>query len=419
MKHQTVVIRRPKDILKGCITLPGSKSESNRALIIQALCKHHFDINNLSIAEDTVTLQRLLESIKNGVKEINVGPAGTAMRFLTAYLSVIDGKWLLTGTHRMLERPIRLLVDALKELGADIEYVDKEGYPPLRIRGVELNKTNCISIAGNVSSQYISALLMIAPTLYNGLKLTLLGNVTSKPYIEMTLSMMNSLGIQYTWNDDIIKIEKQDYKPNTLYIEPDWSGASYWYAMVALSSSSDIKLLGLKQDSLQGDRIIANIMTSFGVETVFEKDGIRLHKLSNVYSLPTIIDFEQCPDIAQTLAVVCAGLGHNCVFIGLESLKIKETDRVQALRNELAKFGVSFVQNGLNYHLDCTDSIIGKTFDKPILINTYHDHRMAMAFSALALKVGVLEIENPLVTVKSYPDYWVDLQNVGFLISLK
>ncbi|UKJ06647.1 3-phosphoshikimate 1-carboxyvinyltransferase [Solitalea lacus] len=417
----SILVKTTTHNINGEITLPGSKSESNRALIMQALCKHPFEIRNLSIADDTVTLQQLLTTdIKNHLTEINVGPAGTAMRFLTAFLSVTPGEWLLTGTHRMLERPIKLLVDALKELGADIEYAGKEGYPPLKIRGKDLTLTNNISINGSVSSQYISALLMIAPTLPQGLILNLTGTVASRPYIEMTLAMMKELGIQHSWQEGAIVIPHQDYQPNNLFIEPDWSGSSYWYSLAALSDHAEIKLTGLKGFSLQGDSVIAKIMEDFGVKTTFETDGIRLTKVSDEITT-NFIDFEHCPDIAQTLAVICAGQGHNCTFTGLESLKIKETDRVAALQNELGKFGVTITQDGLNYHLDCSKSSIEPlqasdilTQNSAVFINTYHDHRMAMAFAPLALKVDALEVEDPQVTGKSYPHFWGDLESVGF-----
>jgi 3-phosphoshikimate 1-carboxyvinyltransferase len=378
---------------------------------MQALCKQSFEIKNLSIADDTVTLSRILNvDVKTQQKTIDVGPAGTAMRFLTSFLSVTPGEWILTGTHRMLERPVKLLVDALRELGADIEYTGNAGFPPLKIRGKNLELTNEISIDGSVSSQYISALLMIAPSLPKGLTLNLTGIIASRPYIEMTLAMMAELGIQHTWINNTITINKQDYQPNDLYIEPDWSGASYWYSMAALADQADVKLTGLKGHSLQGDSVVAKIMNSFGVQTKYLKDGIRLTKEKKAIISTDFIDFEHCPDIAQTIAVTCAALKHNCTFTGLESLKIKETDRVLALQNELAKFGVTLIQEELNYHIDCSSSKINNiTF-----INTYHDHRMAMAFAPLAMTNGDLEIEDPKVTGKSYPSFWEDLTKVGF-----
>ncbi|WP_185955292.1 3-phosphoshikimate 1-carboxyvinyltransferase [Solitalea koreensis] len=410
--NTSILVSKSDKIIKGEISLPGSKSESNRALIMQALCKKPFEIRNLSIADDTVTLSKILNvDIKTQQTTIDVGPAGTAMRFLTAFLSVTPGEWILTGTHRMLERPVKLLVDALRLLGADIEYAGNEGFPPLRIRGKNLELTNEISIDGSVSSQYISALLMIAPTLPKGLILNLIGGVASRPYIEMTLAMMAELGIKHDWTGNTISISKQEYQPNDLYIEPDWSGASYWYSMVALADEADIKLIGLKGHSLQGDSVAAKIMENFGVSTEFLKDGIRLTKENRPISVD-FIDFEHCPDIAQTLAVTCAALKHNCTFTGLESLKIKETDRVLALQNELAKFGVSMTQDELSYHIDC-DSIQIKS-DSMAFINTYHDHRMAMAFAPLAITNGSLEIEDPAVTGKSYPSFWEDLTKVGF-----
>ncbi|AFD07635.1 3-phosphoshikimate 1-carboxyvinyltransferase [Solitalea canadensis DSM 3403] len=415
--NMNIQIKASTKNINGEIILPGSKSESNRALIMRALCKQPFEIKNLSVADDTVTLDHLLStqilSSSHNKATIDVGPAGTAMRFLTAFLAVTPGEWLLTGTARMLERPIKLLVDALQELGADIEFAGNEGFPPLKIRGKDLKLTNEIAIDGSVSSQYISALLMIAPTLPQGLILNLTGVVASRPYIEMTLAMMAELGIEHTWSENTIIIEKQDYTSNDLFIEPDWSGSSYWYSLAALSDKADIKLTGLKTNSLQGDSVISGMMENFGVKTDFLKDGIRLSKVSSTVTI-NFIDFEHCPDIAQTLAVICAGLNHNCTFTGLESLKIKETDRVAALQNELGKFGVTIKQDGLNYQLDCSGSTIGKSDDaEPVFINTYHDHRMAMAFAPLTLKVDQLEIEDPKVTGKSYPHFWDDLDKVG------
>lgn len=416
-KTMNIQIKASTKHIKGEIILPGSKSESNRALIMRALCKQPFEIKNLSVADDTVTLDHLLstEILPSSTHKatIDVGPAGTAMRFLTAFLAVTPGEWLLTGTKRMLERPVKLLVDALRELGADIEYAGNEGFPPLKIRGKELELTNEISIDGSVSSQYISALLMIAPTLPQGLKLNLTGIVASRPYIEMTLAMMAELGIEHTWSGNTIHIKKQEYQPNNLFIEPDWSGSSYWYSLAALADQADIKLTGLKTNSLQGDSVIAGMMEDFGVKTDFLSDGIHLSKVAKSVSVD-FIDFEHCPDIAQTLAVICAGLNHNCTFTGLESLKIKETDRVAALQNELGKFGVTIKEDGLNYHVDCSKSTIGNgNVPETVLINTYHDHRMAMAFAPLTLKVPQLEIEDPKVTGKSYPHFWEDLDKVG------
>ena len=393
------------------MALPGSKSESNRALIMQALCSAPMEIRNLSEAADTVTLKNLLDRRgQNAV--LDVGPAGTAMRFLTAFCAVTEGEWILTGSKRMKERPIKLLADALRELGADIDYLEDEGFPPMRIRGGKLDKAREVSIPGNISSQYISALLMIAPTLPQGLSIHLQGEIGSRPYIEMTLAMMGEAGIVHEWTGNSIHVKAQPYRPARLTIEPDWSGASYWYSMAALCGDVDLKLPFLKQQSLQGDRAVAEIMAGFGVETHFSGEGIRLTRLENA-SGSKELNFIDCPDLAQTVISCSAALGKNLTFTGLESLKIKETDRIAALRNELGKFGALLRENehGNRWELDASG--VGQP-ETPPLIHTYHDHRMAMAFAPLAIRLGPLEIEDKEVVAKSYPGFWKDLEKLGF-----
>lgn len=406
-----ILISKPDTSLRGEIVLPGSKSESNRALIIQALCGGRIEIRNLSEAADTVTLKNILDNrSRNPV--LDVGPAGTAMRFLTAFCAVTQGEWLLTGSQRMKERPIGLLADALRTLGADIEYLENEGFPPMRIRGKQLDKAGEVTIPGNISSQYISALLMIAPVLPEGLKIHLTGAIGSRPYIEMTLSMMGESGIRHEWEGNSIYVAPQPYRPGALTIEPDWSGASYWYSVAALCDDADLKLPYLKKQSLQGDRAIAAIMEGFGVETRFSEEGIRLTRKANPE--PTgELDFIHCPDLAQTVVSCCTALGHNAAFTGLESLKIKETDRVAALQNELGKFGARLTENaqGNRWELDTTGVRPPAT---PPLIHTYHDHRMAMALAPLAIRLGPVEIADRDVVVKSYPGFWNDLKKTGF-----
>lgn len=411
------------------IQLTGSKSESNRALILNALSKGRVAVNNLSSADDTVILNGVLRSLESGEENVtfgtgsltsldgelvaNIGPAGTAMRFLTAYLSVTGTGVVLTGTERMKQRPIGILTDALHQLGAKIEYAGTEGFPPLRFTNDFIQSTKAISIRGNVSSQYITALLLVAPFLKQGLDLHIEGELTSRPYVEMTLAMMEEAGISYNWNGSVISINNQQFKDSKLTIEPDWSAASYWYAIVALSREARVVLPYLKAKSLQGDSRITQIMEQFGVKSSFSEEGLEIVK-TGAEPNGSFFDLKDCPDLAQTVIVVSAALGHNATFTGLETLKIKETDRVKALQNELAKIGVLLVEEGELYHLDCTNL----HFPEHITIKTYEDHRMAMAFAPLSLKISQLEIEEPGVVVKSYPAFWDDLQKAGFTINI-
>lgn len=391
------------------IPLTGSKSESNRALIMQALSDNTVQVKNISEAADTVTLNHILNGNASGL--IDVGPAGTAMRFLTAYYPLQNGDITLTGSTRMKERPIGILVDALRTLGAEIEYAEKEGFPPLKIKGILKQKTHQISIKGNISSQYISALLLIAPKLEQGLNLLIDGELTSKPYVEMTLAMMQQAGIKHVWKDNTIRIANQPFINAEINIEPDWSAASYWYAIAALSEEAKLFLPGLNGYSLQGDSKIAEIMANFGITSQFKDGGVYLNKDSKKLERK-IFDFKECPDLAQTVIVCCAALGHDASFTGMETLKIKETDRVKALQTELAKIGVKLIEKNLTYKLDCS----GLDLNRKISIHTYDDHRMAMAFAPLALVMPELEIEDHLVVEKSYPDFWKHLEIAGFEI---
>lgn len=378
------------------IPLPASKSESNRALIIDALTNGHNEITNLAEARDTQTMIRLL---KENPAVFDVLDAGTTMRFLTAYSAVTDQNKVMTGTARMCERPIGILVDALKELGADIHYMNIEGYPPLAIHGLKNQLTNKISIRGDVSSQYISALLMIAPVLPLGIEMVLVGKVGSKTYIEMTLQLMKSFGIKYTWEDNVIKVEPQDYQPTKFAVESDWSGASYWYSLLACADEGELFLEGLKAESLQGDSMIVDIMDYLGVKSEFKDGGVHLTKQA-VKGLDHW-DFTHCPDIAQTVAVTCAIIGQKMDFTGLESLRIKETDRIFALQEELAKFNAQFVEED-NEIFTLIPSV---TMPAEVRVKTYDDHRMAMAFMPLMSKTNVI-IEDPEVVNKSYPSFW-------------
>ena len=391
------------------IQLPSSKSISNRALIINALGNGTHHPENLSDCDDTRVMIRALNDDK---ETIDIKAAGTAMRFLTAYLSVTPGTRIITGTERMQQRPIQVLVNALRELGADIEYVANDGFPPLRITGRELRK-DTISLPGNVSSQYISALLMIAPVLTNGLTIRLTGDIISRPYINLTLQLMNDFGVRAEWTDDHqLKVEPQAYHSTPFYVESDWSAASYWYQIVALSKEAEVTLPGLFKDSYQGDSQVAGIFRSLGVETIYKDKTVILKK--NGKSVERLdYDFINQPDLAQTFVVTCALLNIPFRFSGLQSLKIKETDRMAALITEMRKLG---------YILHETDGSVlsweGErcTTEEHPAIDTYEDHRMAMAFAPTCLALPEILINNPQVVSKSYPRYWEDLRQAGFII---
>ena len=414
MSSKSIKILSAQKHLNCTIKLTGSKSESNRALIMEALSEGAVQVLNVSEAADTVTLKNILHTATNKPltdqpREVNIVPAGTAMRFLSAYFTLQKGNVILTGSERMKQRPIGILVDALKSLGADIEYAEKVGFPPLNIRGPLRQKTDQIKIKGDISSQYISALLLIAPKLEQGLKLIIDGELTSKPYVEMTLAMMEQAGIRHSWTENEITISNQAYQKAEISVEPDWSAASYWYAIAALSEEASLFLPGLNGYSLQGDSKITEIMANFGITSQFKDGGVYLLKEAKKLERK-IFDFKECPDLAQTVIVCCAALGHDALFTGLETLKIKETDRVNALQTELSKIGVKLIEKNQTYKLDCSEL----NLNRKISISTYDDHRMAMAFAPLALLILELEIEDHLVVEKSYPDFWKHLELAGF-----
>lgn len=395
--------------LHAAIRLPSSKSISNRALIINALAEGKLTPDNLSDCDDT---QVMIKALTDEAEVIDIMAAGTAMRFLTAYLSVTPGKHIITGTERMRQRPIRILVDALRELGADIEYVENEGYPPLRIAGKEL-AGQAIRLKGDVSSQYISALLMIAPTLKNGLRLFLTGEVISRPYINLTLQLMKEFGVQAIWDSgNSLIIEHQAYKSVPFTVESDWSAASYWYQMVALTEKAEVELLGLFPNSYQGDSRGAEVFTKLGVETTFTDKGVLLKKINHkIERLEE--DFIDIPDLAQTFVVTCALLDIPFHFTGLQTLKIKETDRIAALIAEMAKLG--YVIREENNSELIWDGERTEPEMVPI-IKTYEDHRMAMAFAPAAIAYPQLMIAEPHVVSKSYPGFWEDLERVGVVL---
>lgn len=391
--------------IKGELTLTGSKSETNRLLILQALSNHAFDITHASNARDSTILQAALTSQET---EINIGIAGTAMRFLTAYLAIQQGReTILTGESRMLERPIGLLVKALNELGADISFIGKPGYPPLKIRGVKISRSR-VEIPAHVSSQYITALMLIAPFLENGLTISLKGKITSLPYINITLGLLKRVGVESSFKQNQIYIKPGALLNQTQAVESDWSSASYYYALSALSDSAEIGLQFYHKDSLQGDKVLVGIYKELGVASSFLQNKLILRKQKNS-KIPNFIalDLNHAPDIAQTIAVTCSALKIKCKLTGLETLKIKETDRLEALKTELTKFGSSVKTT------DDTLEIVD--FEKPeegIVVETYNDHRMAMAFAPLKLKYD-FKIKNKAVVEKSYPHFWKDFEELG------
>ena len=403
--------------LEATISLPASKSISNRALIIYALSGGKNMPSNLSDCDDT---EVIINALRNMPKEIDIKAAGTAMRFMTAYLSVMEGTHILTGTERMKHRPISILVDALRKLGANIEYVGTEGYPPLRITGQSLNG-GLLEIPGNVSSQYISALLMIAPMLKEGMTLHLLGDIISRPYIDLTLWMMGEFGADAEWfSNDTIVVKPQPYKSRDYFIESDWSGASYWYEMMALCADkrSEVKLTGLMDGSKQGDSTTRYIFSLLGVKTQFESKQAGIAQTvtlkQNGRCVPKLeYDFINSPDLAQTFVVTCAAKGIPFHFKGLSTLKIKETDRIEALKTEMRKLGY-VLQDHNNSELIWDGERCDPSFEQGI--DTYEDHRMALAFAPYALLHDKLIINNPQVVTKSYPHYWEDLRLAGFTI---
>ncbi|MDA0196451.1 MAG: 3-phosphoshikimate 1-carboxyvinyltransferase [Bacteroidetes bacterium] len=388
------------------IQLSSSKSESNRALIINALAGNRGILQNLSNARDTRTMERLLQSSD---ELLDVLDAGTTMRFLTAYLAVsTKSPKVLTGSPRMQKRPIKILVEALNQIGASIKYQNIKGYPPLLISPFEKQRTDIIKIPSNISSQYISALLMVAPILPMGLTIELVGDIYSRPYILMTLEIMKKFGITFSWNGQVISIERQSYSSGVYTIESDWSGASYWYGLVSLAESGSVSLKGLRKASYQGDQAVVAIMNDLGVESQFSAEGVTLTKKANKSDLE--IDFRNYPDLAQTVMVTAAGKKINLKMTGLESLKIKETDRIDAMQTELDKTGAKLIEDGSTWVLDSTDfKLIPET-----VFETYDDHRMAMAFAPLSM-IAPIGIENPGVVEKSYPGFWDDLKSVGII----
>ena len=389
------------------INLNSSKSESNRLLIIKSLSDNQIELENLSHANDTVLLKNLIRSNSQNIWDAE--DAGTTMRFLTSFLAITKQGVLLTGTERMKKRPIKILVDALNKIGAEISYTEKDGYPPIKINRKISQIKESISIRGDISSQYISSLLMIAPVLPNGLKIYVMPPFYSKPYVMMTLNLMKKFGIKYDLSEDSISINNQEYKSGSYKVESDWSAASYWYSFISINKKlKEIKLKGLREHSFQGDQVIKKIMTLFNVETLYDKDGIILRKKD--FDCDYLeLDFKDCPDLAQTVLVVAAFHKVKLKLYGVESLKIKETDRLKAMSNELKKIGVNFYDDNGVWTLDKRNN----EFSNEASIETYKDHRMAMAFAPLASEINIT-INNPDVVNKSYPSFWEDMKKAGY-----
>ncbi len=382
-------ISHPTKVVNCEIDLPSSKSISNRLLIIKALCKEKFLIKNLSESDDTILLKNALNSKE---KTINVSHAGTSFRFLTSFLSIQKGKeFILNGSDRMKERPIKELVNSLQELGVKIEYLEKEDFPPLKIIGTEIDGGE-IEIDGTISSQFISSLLLIAPNLKNGLILKIKGELVSKPYVLMTLKLMGEFGINWTWNKEVITILKQEYVAKNYTVESDWSAATFWFQSASLSEKCKIILRGLNEESIQGDSACKKIFKDLGVDSVFKNGDLILTKNKRISPSETY-NLIETPDIYQSLKCTLFALNKDSEFTGIQTLRNKETDRITAVENELLKLNT------------------------PKIIETYDDHRMAMSFAPLSLKFEELQISNPGVISKSYPNYWKDLKKGGFKIS--
>ncbi len=395
--------------IKGAVSISGSKSESNRLILLRAYTTY-FKILNLSDSDDT---QLMLSAIESDKKEINIGHAGTAMRFLTSYYSSIsENSKILTGSNRMKQRPISILIDALKDLGCDIKYIEKNGFPPLKINGKNI-LSNSVTLPADVSSQYISSLMMLGVSLENGLNIKLSSEITSLPYILMTKKIIERIGGTIKMNDNKITIEPFTEKVVPLqFVESDWSSASYFFSIAALSKSTRLTLSTFFKDSLQGDSKLVDIYKIFGIETIFEEDHIILRK--NKIDLPKSINLnlKDNPDLAQTIIVTCLGLRIDCTLDGLHTLKIKETDRLIALKNEIEKFNVDKVEITENSIILQNNS----NLNHDVSIETYNDHRMAMSFAPLSIIVPII-IKNPEVVTKSYLNFWSDLENLGFNIS--
>ncbi|QZE13397.1 3-phosphoshikimate 1-carboxyvinyltransferase [Halosquirtibacter laminarini] len=404
-------IEKKDNALQGVITLPASKSICNRALIMNALSPSPIQIENISESDDSKVMLKALSLDSN---TIDIGHAGTAMRFLTAFFSQKEGEWILTGSSRMKERPIAVLVEALKKMGAEISYTEKEGYPPLKIKGKNL-QGGALSLDGSVSSQYISAILMLAPTLKDGIELTLTNRVISRSYIELTLEMMKHFGVESHFEENKITITPQQYKATEFLCESDWTGASYIYQIAALCDNVDLTLPYLFKNSLQGDCAIINWFEKFGITTTETDKGLQIKKTGQFTEDKLELDFILNPDVAQTMAVLCGILKIPFHFSGLETLKIKETDRIHALQVECAKMGMKLIEP-IEGSLSWDGTFDQSLKQEPNIFDTYKDHRMAMSYCAVGMFNHPIYINEPMVVTKSYPRFWDDMKNAGFTI---
>ena len=390
----------------GSVDLESSKSISNRLLIIKELCKTKFEIQNLSNANDTKILNEILNGFETK-KDINCEDAGTALRFLIAFLATNEGDWVVSGSKRMQKRPIKPLIDCLIKLGASINYLEKEGFPPIEIKNKKLSSGK-IRLPGNVSSQFISALLMVAPTIENGLTLEINSKVLSKPYINMTLDLMKEFGIEYSWENNLIKVEQQNYSAKNIEVENDWSSASFWYSFLALSKSGEIKIPNLYANSLQGDSVLSNIYSKLGIKTEFNEDSIVLYKTKNI-AKEIELDLSNHPDLALPIIVTCCGLGIKAFLMGLESLKIKESNRLECIKKELEKFNVISSISSSSIEIKENQKIVQPTS----IIESHNDHRIAMSIAPLSMKVNSIKFDDKDVVNKSYPKFWEDFDRVS------
>ncbi len=424
-RMKAINVSKPQKPIKTNISLPASKSISNRLLIIKELSEKDFTILKISKSDDTKLLNDLLLKInktlnsetKDNTIELDTKNAGTIMRFLTSFLSIQPGNWKLTGSDRMKSRPIGELVEALQSIGSDISYLENTGFPPLLIKGKEL-QGGVIEINAELSSQFVSSLLLIAPKLINGLKIKVNGKISSAPYLEMTIKILENFGSNNSRFKNTIKIENAEYIQQDYEVEADWSAASYWYEIVALSNKAEIFLNGLKKNSLQGDSRLAEIYNYLGVETKYLEKGILLKKRNKFFN-NIKIDFRDIPDLAPAVIVSCAGLGMKGKFTGMKNLRIKESDRIFAIKTELKKIGFDLIETkkGKEWGLKQSRDInINNIPESKIIFKTYNDHRIAMAFAPLSLLYNSVTINNPDVVEKSYPDFWDHLNKAGFTL---
>ena len=401
-----IEIANKNKAIYGTVALESSKSISNRLLIIKQLSKSKIEIQNLSTSNDTKILSKILNEYQTK-KNIYCQNAGTALRFVVAFLAAKEGIWKVSGSKRMHERPIKPLIDCLAELGTEIKYLEKKGFPPIEIRSKKL-KSKKLSLPGDISSQFISALLLVAPTIENGLNLEITSKILSKPYINMTLDLMNEFGIEYSWKNNLIKVQEQSYLGKSIHVENDWSAASFWYSFLALSKSGEIKIPNLYANSIQGDSILSIIYSKLGIKTEFNEDSIILSKTKNT-AKEIELDLSNHPDLALPIIVTCAGLGTKAHLMGLESLKIKESNRLECIKTELEKFNV------ISYVSDSSIKIIeNQKILQPIsIIECHDDHRIPMSIAPLIMKVDSIKFTDKEVVNKSYPKFWQDLRRVG------